>query len=151
MARDGLTRIKVFGDERRRHHQCLPRIHETFARRSIDGKFFGGVERGDSREVADGVSVFGVGQPPQDHGARIARPLTRQSPQGAINPARESANFFHARLRLIRRRHLSVLQLLRYLLPNQRVPPDVPHRNKALQVQFTLLLRGRVTGKAIGF
>ena len=62
--RDLLAGVEKFAHERGRHHQRIAGIGEPLTRRAVDGEFAGGVQRGDTGEIADGVVVFVVVEPP---------------------------------------------------------------------------------------
>ena len=64
MASDLFGRIEVFGDQRGRHHQRLPHVHEPLARGRIHREFTGRIERIHAGQIPDRVGVFGIGQTP---------------------------------------------------------------------------------------
>ena len=149
MAGDILCGIEILCEQRRRHHQSGAGIGKAFARRAIDGKFLRGIERRNTREIADGVGVFPVRQTPQPHRPRIPRAGQRDAIQRALHPVREELHLLGRRPRLVLRRHLFVANLIQGVLPNQGVAFHESQRGKAFQIEIALLLLRGVASDAV--
>jgi len=66
-----VSRLEIFFQKGRRHHQRLARIVEPGRVRGIDRELARGLDI-DAGEIANGIVVFRIAQPPRKHDARIA-------------------------------------------------------------------------------
>ena len=143
--RDVFARVEILRQQRRRHNQRVASVREPFARRAIDRELFGRIERRHAGQIADGVGVFGIAQPPEHDWPRIARARQRLGVEIPLDPASQLLALLDGRLLRVLRRHLAVIEHLDDLEPSARPASDVIELREAFEIEFTLLLRRRVT------
>ena len=141
---DLLSGVEKFAHERGRHHQRIAGIGEPLARRAVDGEFAGGVQRGNAGEVADGVVVLVVVEPPQHHAAGVARSRPGLLEQQAVHPLLQFRALVIAWLVGFLRRHLPAREHVVDLEPNLGVAPDVGDRLERVEINVRLGVLVRV-------
>ena len=146
---DVLGSAEILREQRGRHDERRAGVRESFACGAIDGELAEGIERLHARQIADRVAVFHVRQPPQHHGAGIARVGERHLVEHRPHPAGEQLHLLRRRLRLVLWRHLAVANLFQRSLPHDRIVLHKRDRRESLQVQIPLLLLRRVARDAI--
>ena len=120
VGRDFLGGIEILRHQRGRHPLGAPYVRESFARRAIDGKLAGRVQRLHPGQVANRVIVFSIVQPPQYERTGITRPRFRFGSEISTHPCLQTTSLVIPWLLRTLRRHLPAVEHLANLQPGFR-------------------------------
>ena len=131
MVGDPPRRLQVLLHQGRRHRQRFRRVVEAGLVGGVDGELPRRPDV-DARQVADGVVVLGVAQPPRQDPAGIARVPLRLVLAERLDPVDDIPAQLGLRMPLrLRRRHRSALELLQDGLPALVGPwPPLPRSGR---------------------
>ncbi len=142
--------VEVFLDQGGRHRQRLSRV--------VEARLVGGIHRKllrradvDPGQIADGVVVFGVAQPPREHDARIAGMACGLLGGHRLNPLDDRLNLSGRRtLPRLSGRHLPRLEPREHQIPPALIPDDGITIGIGRQIQSGRRLVAAVACEAIG-
>ena len=148
MGSDPLGGIEVLRKQRGRHHQGVAVVREAFSRGAVGGELAGRVEW-HAGQVADGIGVLGVVEPPEHDWTGVPRSREGFGLEVPREPVAKRPTFSGRHPPRFVRGHLAVVEHLGDLEPDARGLAHVTQCSEPLKVKIPLRRLGRVAFQAI--